>query len=281
MVATRGPGFVGRITEREMLDSLLARVRAGESEALVIRGEAGIGKTALLRHVARQASGFRVAELSGVEAEMELPFAGVDQLFAAVPNRLEAIPAPQREALMVALGSVAGDPPERFLVGLALLSLLAAVATERPVLCLVDDAQWLDGASAQAVGFVARRLRAESVAILLGVREPMVMPDFEGVPELRLEGLSDEDAGTLLASAVTGRLDSHIADRIVAETRGNPLALLELPSRMTAADLAGGFNLPGAADLPTRIENHYLGRIRELPPATQHVDAGGCGRAHG
>ena len=271
MVATRGPGFVGRITEREMLDSLLARVRAGESEALVIRGEAGIGKTALLRHVARQASGFRVAELSGVEAEMELPFAGVDQLFAAVPNRLEAIPAPQREALMVALGSVAGDPPERFLVGLALLSLLAAVATERPVLCLVDDAQWLDGASAQAVGFVARRLRAESVAILLGVREPMVMPDFDGVPELRLEGLSDEDAGTLLASAVTGRLDSRIADRIVAETRGNPLALLELPSGMTAADLAGGFNLPGAADLPTRIENHYLGRIRELPLATQQL----------
>ena len=148
---------------------------------------------------------------------------------------------------------MAGDPPERFLVGLALLSLLAVVATERPVLCLVDDAQWLDGASAQAVGFVARRLRAESVAILLGVREPMVMPDFDGVPELRLEGLSDEDAGTLLASAVTGRLDSHIADRIVAETRGNPLALLELPSGMTAA-AAGGFNLPGAADLPTRIE---------------------------
>ena len=202
---------------------------------------------------------------------MELPFAGVDQLFAAFPNRLDAIPAPQREALMVALGSVAGDPPERFLVGLALLSLLAVVATERPVLCLVDDAQWLDGASAQAVGFVARRLRAESVAILLGVREPMVMPDFDGVPELRLEGLSDEDAGTLLASAVTGRLDSHIADRIVAETRGNPLALLELPSRMTAADLAGGFNLPGAADLPTRIEDHYLGRIRELPSATQKL----------
>src|SRR3954449_6127356 len=181
MVA-RGPGFVGRISERGMLDGLLARVRAGESAALVIRGEAGIGKTALLRHVARQASGFRVAELTGVEAEMELPFAGVHQLFAALPNRLDAIPAPQREALTVALGSEAGDPPERFLVDLALLSLLAVVADERPVLCLVDDAQWLDAASAQAVGFVARRLRAESVAILLGVREPRVVADFGGLP---------------------------------------------------------------------------------------------------
>src|SRR3954452_19267668 len=283
MVA-RGPGFVGRISERGMLDGLLARVRAGESAALVIRGEAGIGKTALLRHVARQASGFRVAELTGVEAEMELPFAGVHQLFAALPNRLDAIPAPQREALAVALGSEAGDKPERFLVDLALLSLLAVVADERPVLCLVDDAQWLDAASgraddaqrreaaaAQAGGFVARRLRAEAVAIRLGVREPTVVPDFDGLPELRLEGVTDQDSGTVLPSAVTGRLDSHIADRIVAETRGNPLALLELPSRMTAADLAGGFNLPGGTDLPTRIENHYLRRIRELPNAAQEL----------
>jgi DNA-binding CsgD family transcriptional regulator len=271
MVASRGPGFVGRATERGELDAILARVRAGESEALVIRGEAGIGKTALLHHAARQASGFRVAQLAGVEAEMELPFAGVHQLFAALPDRLDAIPEPQREALAVALGLAGGAPPDRFLVGLALLSLLAAVADERPVLCLVDDAQWLDAASAQAVGFVARRLRAESVALVLAVREPTGGHEFEGLPELTLEGLSELDAGILLASAVPGRLDTHIADRIVAESRGNPLALLELPPRMTAAELAGGFSLPGAAELPTRIEGHYLGRVRELPEATQEL----------
>src|SRR3954468_11165848 len=162
MVGTRRSGFLGRTTERQVLDGLLARVREGESEVLVIRGEAGIGKTALLRYAARQASGFQVAQLTGVEAEMELPFAGIHQLWATLPDHLGALPAPQRNALSVALGLVAGDVPDRFLVGLAVLSLLSAVAAERPLLCLVEDAQWLDAASAQIIGLVARRVRAES-----------------------------------------------------------------------------------------------------------------------
>jgi DNA-binding CsgD family transcriptional regulator len=271
MVGTRGSGFVGRTTEREVLDGLLARVREGESEALVIRGEAGIGKTALLRYTARQASGFQVAQLTGVEGEMELPFAGVHQLCATMPDRLDALPAPQRSALSVALGLVAGEVPDRFLVGLAVLSLLSAVAAERPLLCLIEDAQWLDGASAQIVGLVARRVRAESVAIVVAVREPVAEHDFDGLPELRLEGLAEQDARVLLANAVAGRLDTHVADRIVAETRGNPLALLELPARTPAAELAGGFELPVAHQLPTQIEDHYLRRIREFPEATQQL----------
>src|SRR5262245_29717077 len=147
MSATRGPGFVGRTHERELLDALLEKVRGGESAVLVMRGEAGIGKTALLRYAARQASGFRTAQLTGVEAEMELPFAGVHQLCAAMLDRLEALPPPQREALSVALGLAVGEVPDRFLVGLAVLTLLSAVAEERPLLCLVEDAQWLDSAS--------------------------------------------------------------------------------------------------------------------------------------
>src|SRR3954465_9924233 len=154
MVGTRGPGFLGRTTEREVLDGLLARVREGESEVLVIRGEAGIGKTALLRYAARQASGFQVAQLTGGEAEMELPFAGIHQLWATLPDHLGALPAPQRNALSVALGLVAGDVPDAFLVSLAVLSLLSSVAAERPLLCLVEDAQWLDAASSQILGFV-------------------------------------------------------------------------------------------------------------------------------
>src|SRR3954469_23733770 len=194
MVATRGPGFVGRSTERDVLDGLLATVRAGESEALVIRGEAGIGKTALLRYAARQASGFQVVQLTGVEAEMELPFAGIHQLYTTMPARLDALPSPQRNALSVALGLVAGEVPDRFLVGLAVLSLLSAVAEDRPLLCLVEDAQWLDAASGQILGLVARRVRAESVAIVLAVREPVAAHDFDGLPKVLLKGLSEQDA---------------------------------------------------------------------------------------
>src|SRR4051794_332516 len=258
MADTRGPGFVGRSDECDVLDGLLESVRAGESGALVIRGEAGIGKTALLRFTARRASGFRVTQLAGVEAEMELPFAGIHQLCATMPDRLQALPTPQRNALSVALGLVAGEVPDRFLVGLAVLSLLSAVAEERPLLCLVEDAQWLDAASSQILGLVARRVRAESVAIVLAVREPVAAHDFDGLPELRLEGLPEHDARTLLASVVTGRLDSRVADRLVGETRGNALALLEFPARMTAAELAGGFELPAAGELQTHIEDLYL-----------------------
>ena len=271
MVGTPRPGLVGRITECHRLDGLLARVRAGGSEVLVIRGEAGIGKTALVRYAARQASGFRVVQLTGVEAEMELPFAGVHQLCATIPDRLDALPPPQRHALSVALGLVAGEVPERFLVGLAVLSLLSAVADERPLLCLVEDAQWLDAASSQILGLVARRVRAESVAVVVAVREPVAEHDFDGLPELRLAGLPEQDARVLLANVVAGRLDSRVVDRIIVETRGNPLALLELPARMTAAELAGGFRLPAAGELPTHIEDHYLRRVRELPEDTQQL----------
>jgi DNA-binding CsgD family transcriptional regulator len=259
------------MSERELLDGLLARVRGGGSEVLVIRGEAGIGKTALLRYAARQASGYRVAQLTGVEAEMELPFAGIHQLCVPMLDRLDALPTPQRDALSVALGLAAGKAPDWFLVGLAVLSLLAAVAEERPLLCLVEDAQWLDAASSQIVGLVARRVRAESVAIVVALREPVTAPDFDGLAELRIEGLPEQDALSLLRGVISGRLDSRVVDRIVGETAGNPLALLELPGRMTAAELAGGFELPAAAELPAHIEDHYVGRIRQLPEVTQRL----------
>ena len=268
------PAFVGRASEREVLDGLLTRVRGGESAVLVIRGEAGIGKTALLRYAARQASGFRVAEVTGVEAEMELPLAGAHQLCAAMLDRLDGLPTPQRDALSVALGLAVGEVPDQFLVGLAVLSLLAAVAEERPLLCLVEDAQWLDAASSRLLGLVARRVRAESVAIVVAVREPESDPpthDFDGLSELRLEGLAEQDARSLLGGVVAGRLDSRVGDRLVAESRGNPLVLLELPSRMTAAELAGGFDLPTAGELPAHIEDHYLRSVGELPEATQRL----------
>ena len=243
MATTLASGFLDRTSEREALDGLLAGVREGQSAVLVIRGEAGIGKTALLRYTARHASGFRVAQVTGVEAEMELPFAGIHQLCAPLLDQLDALPQPQQDALNVALGLASGDVPDRFLVGLAVLGLLSAAAEERPLLCLVEDAQWLDAASGMILGFVARRLLAESVAIVVAVREPNTRHDFDGLPELLLRGLAEEDARTLLMRAVPGRLDDRVRDRIVAETRGNPLALLDLPGSMSAAELAGGFEL--------------------------------------
>jgi DNA-binding CsgD family transcriptional regulator len=202
---------------------------------------------------------------------MELPFAGTHQLCAAMLDRLDALPAPQREALSVALGLAVGEVPDRFLLGLAVLSLLAAVAEERPLLCLVEDAQWLDAASSQILGLVARRVRGESVAIVVAVREPAAARDFDGLAELRLEGLPLQDARTLLGSLVAGRLDGRVGDRLVTESRGNPLALLELPRHMTAAELAGGFELPAAGELPAHIEDHYLRRVDELPEDTQRL----------
>ncbi len=202
---------------------------------------------------------------------MELPFAAVHQLCAPIAARLSALPEPQQEALSVTLGLSSGHAPDRFIVALAVLSLLSAVAEERPLLCLVDDAQWLDGASNQVLGFVARRLAAESVVIVLVIREPSSRREFEGLPELALGGLDEEDARALLARAIPGRLDDQVRDRIVAETRGNPLALLELPRSMSAAELAGGFELPTAADLPGHLEDHYLRRVGELPEATRRL----------
>jgi DNA-binding CsgD family transcriptional regulator len=271
MAARLASGFLDRASEREVLGRVLAHAREDQSTVLVIRGEAGIGKTALLRYAARQASGFRVAQVTGVEAEMELPYAGIHQVCAPMLDELDALPQPQQDALNVALGLSSGEIPDRFLVGVAVLGLLSVAAEKRPLLCLVEDAQWLDAASGLILGFVARRLLAESVAIVVAVREPNTRHDFDGLPELVLRGLAEEDAHTLLMRAVPGRLDDRVRDRIIAETRGNPLALLDLPRSMSAEALAGGFEPLSATDLPRQLEDHYRQRAGELPEATQRL----------
>ncbi len=264
-------GFRGRTGECDVLDRMLEDVRSGRSAVLIIRGEAGVGKTALLRHASRRAAGFRVAQIAGVEAEMELPFAGLHQLCAPMLAHLDALPRPQQGALRVALGRAAGPPPDRFLVALAVLSLLCEVAEEGPLLCVVDDAQWLDGVSRQVLGFVARRLLAESVGLVCAVREPSGERELAGLPELTIGGLDEDDARALLATVIAGPMDESVRDRIVLETRGNPLALLELPRGMSAADLAGGFALPDAGALPAHIEAQYVRRLDALPEATQRL----------
>jgi DNA-binding CsgD family transcriptional regulator len=263
--------MLGRRAECETLDRLLADVHAGQSRVLVLRGEAGVGKTALLKYVAEDASGCRVARAAGVQSEMELPFAGLHQLCAPMFDSLNRIPKPQGDALRVAFGLQDGAPPNHFLVALAALSLLADAAEARPLVCVVDDAQWLDSASAQALAFVARRLLAERIAMLFAVREPSDPGELAGLPELLVEGIADDDARALLAAALPGVLDERIRDRIIAETRGNPLALMELPRALTPAELAGGFGLPVAAPLSGRIEQSFLRRFESLPPESQQL----------
>jgi DNA-binding CsgD family transcriptional regulator len=261
--------LVDRRTECSALDALIASARGGMGSALVVRGEPGIGKTALLEYAIESASGFRIARAGGVESEMELPFAALHQVCVPMPDRLERLPAPQRDALGVAFGLRAGEAPDRFLVGLAVLSLLSEVAADRPLLCVVDDAQWLDKASAQAMAFAARRLLAEPVALLFAAREPD--ETFTGLPELHVRGLPDTDARALLDSVVRVPLDALVRDRIVAETRGNPLALLELPRGLTPAELAGGFGVLAARALPDRIEQSFLRRYVALPGAARQL----------
>ena len=250
---------------------MLAQARHGRSALLVVHGEAGIGKTALLRYAARQASGLRIAEIEGIQAEMDLPFAGIDRLCAPMLPRLEMLAEPQQHALRVAIGRVKGDAPDRFLVALAVLSLLSAAAEERPLLCLVDDAQWLDAVSVEALGFVARRLVAERVAMIFALRDPATTRALDGLPRLPVEGLDESDAHALLARSVPGRLDDHVRDRIVVETRGNPLALVDLSRRMSPSERAGGFAPPTAGDLPSRLEERYLWRVAGLPEPTQRL----------
>src|SRR5271166_991703 len=260
----------GRSQQVEALDELLADVRTGHSRALVVHGEPGIGKTALLNHAAGAAADFQVAQGDGVESEMELPYSTLQQMCARMLHRLDRLPPPQRDALSVALGLRSGSAPDRFLVGLAVLGLLSDVAAEQPLLCLIDDAQWLDQTSAQALAFVARRLDAESVAMIFGTRDPAVA-DLTGVPELTVRGLSDADARVLLASVIPGRLDEPVRDRIIAESGGNALALLELPHGLTVAELAGGFGVAGPLALAGRIEQSFVRRIARLPEVTQRV----------
>jgi DNA-binding CsgD family transcriptional regulator len=238
---------------------------------LVVRGAPGVGKSALLEYVAGRASGCRVARAAGVQSEMELAFSGLGQLCAPMLDRVDRLPEPQRDALRTAFGLAGGAAPDRFLVGLAVLGLLSDVADEEPLVCLVDDAQWLDQASAQALAFVARRLGAELVALIFAVRESSGDRDLSGLPELVLDGLGDADARALLASVVRWPLDERVRDRIVAETHGNPLALLELPRGLTPAQLAGGFGLPSVAALPGRIEDSFARRLAPLPAATRRL----------
>jgi DNA-binding CsgD family transcriptional regulator len=261
----------GRRDECAALDELLARVRRGRSAVLVLRGEAGIGKTVLLEHAAEQAAAgdVRVARCVGVQGEMELAFAGLHQLCGGLlDDGLAALPAPQQQALAVAFGLQQGVTPNRFLVALATLSLLAEAAEVAPLVCLFDDAQWLDSASAQVLAFVARRLLAERIGMVFAVRD-QGGADLAGLPELRVEGLADADALALLQGAVVGPVDAPVRDRILAETRGNPLALLELPRGLAPAELAGGFGLPDARPLAGRIEQTFHARVAGLPAATQ------------
>ncbi len=236
-----GPGrricLLGRASECALLDGLIEDVRRGEGRSLVLRGEAGIGKSALLQYLIECAAGFRVVRAVGVESEMELAYASLHQLCGPLLDRLGRLPAPQREALEIVFGLSAGAAPDRFLVGLGVLSLFSEVSEERPLLCVIDDAQWLDQASALTLAFVARRLLAEPVGIVFAARQPG--EELQHVPELEVRGLSDRDARALLGSAVRFRLDERVRERIIAETRGNPLALLELPSRVDG-DAAGG-----------------------------------------
>ena len=246
-------------------------VRDGESRVLVVQGEAGIGKTALLEHVVAGASGCRVARSAGVESEMELTYAGLQQLCSPFLDRLELLPAPQRAALGTAFGLTGGEPPDRFLVGLAVMTLLSDEAREQPVLCVIDDAQWLDRVSAQVVAFVARRLLAtrKRIALVLAVREANGDVGLDGLPGLVVRGLGEGDARSLLHAELHGPLDAAVRDRIIAECRGNPLALLELPRAWTMGQLAGGFGLPDAPLLAGRIEQAYVYRLRSLPTDTQ------------
>ena len=267
----RAPAFRGRARERATLDGMLNRVREGDSAALVMRGEAGIGKTALLHYCARQASGCRVAQIAGVESELELPYAALHQLCEPMLGPLEALPMPQQQALQVAFGLAAGNTPDRFLVGLAVLGLLAEVAAERPLVCLVDDAQWLDEPTCQVLGFVGRRLQTEAVLLLFAAREAGDQQVLPALPSQTVEGLTDDDARALLMVAVSRQLNEQVRDRIVAETGGNPLRLLELPRELSTGELAGGFGVPRTGTSSGHMEEYYTRRIRALPEPTQQL----------
>ena len=267
--------LLGRRAELATFEQLLDRAKAGQSGVVVVRGEAGIGKTALLEYVRDTAttSGFRAETAAGIESETQFAFSGLHQLCAPLLGRAGALPDPQQTAMGVAFGRRAGAAPDRFLVGLATLHLLAEVAEDGPLLCLVEDAQWLDQASAQILAFVARRLEAERIALVFALRDPTdrYVSHFDGLPEVRLDGLGQTDARALLAAAVGTPLDGVVRDRIVAEARGNPLALLELPQSAVPAQLAGGFELPDVPSVPSRIEDSFRQRSRSLPADTQFL----------
>ncbi len=266
--------LVGRHTEREAVERLLTEARAGRSGTIAVYGEAGIGKTALLEHAHERAAlaGFRVETATGVESESRFALGALHQLCRPLVSDLNALPAPQRTALRVAFGEQAGAAPDRFVIGLAVLNLLSEFAEKQPLLCIVDDAQWLDEASAQILAFVARRVDAERLALLFSLRDPTDDGDlrsFAGLPELRLRGLDEGDARALLAAAIPTPLDEGVGDRIVAEARGNPLALLELPRSLPPSGLAHAFELPQGVSVPRRVEDEFRRRSKDLPAETQ------------
>jgi len=259
----------GRDPELQVLEQLTTSVGNGQAQVLVIHGEAGVGKTALMEYLAKKASECRVERAFGIQSEMELAFAGVHQLCVTMLDQAGELPDPQREALETALGVSSGPAPDRFLVSLAVLNLLSAVAEARPVLGLIDDAQWMDRASKQVLTFVARRLLAESIGLVFAVRNP---PDeFSGLPQREVGRLNDSDALALLSQVMPGRLDPGVRDRIVAETRGNPLAILELSYEFTVAELAGGFAAPDPGPLTNRMEESFGRRLETLPPDTNRL----------
>ena len=264
-------GLLGRDSEIAALDRMLAAARGGRSQTLALRGDAGIGKSALLDSLVSRASDFRLVRASGVEAESELAFAGLHQVCASMMDRVGKLPAPQREALTTAFGLDVGPPPSRFLVGLAVLGLFADAASSQPLLCVIDDAQWMDGASVQTMGFVARRLVAERAACVFALRNHVNVKELTGLPEMRLRGLGDRDARRLLSVAIAGRMDERIRDRVLDEARGNPLALLELPQSLTMADLGTATAVSARRSVRNRIEDSYLQRVRSLPAQTQQL----------
>jgi hypothetical protein len=263
------PSLLDRQEERATLDGLLGNLRSGRGRALVLRGEAGVGKSALLDYVAEAAADMRVARIAGVESEMELAFAGLHLLCAPLLGQLENLPVPQRDALGVAFGLRDGGTPDRFMVGLAVLTLLTEVAEERPLLCVVDDAQWLDRESAQVLAFAARRLLAEPVGLVFAAREPG--EQFRELADLEVRGLPEPEARELLGSVIRFRLDERVRDQILAEAGGNPLALLELPRGLRPGQLAAGFGLVGAQAVPARIEEEFLRQLEVLPGDTRSL----------
>jgi hypothetical protein len=261
--------LAGRVSECRTLGRLAGAVRSGQSRVLVLHGEPGVGKTALLDYLSEHAPGCQLARAAGVQSEMELAFAGLHQLCAPMLGRLAVLPAPQRDALHIAFGISVGPPPDPFLIGLAVLGLLSEAATSEPLLCVVDDQQWLDQASARVLGFVARRLAADPVGLVFAARQPDA--ELAGLPELAIGNLDEDDSRSLLESALPGALDNQVKDLIIAETRGNPLALLELPRGLTPEQLAGGFGWPTALSAAGRVEESFLRQVEVLPAGARRL----------
>jgi predicted ATPase len=259
--------LLDRSGERETLDRVVEAVRTGQSRTLVIRGEAGVGKTALLEYLLERSEGCRVIRVAGIQSEMELAFAVIHQLCVPMLDRLERLPKPQRMALTTAFGLTAGPAPDRFLVGLAVLSVLSETAAKQPLVCVVDDAQWVDQASAQALAFAGRRLQAESVALVFALRTVRSEPELAGLPDLVVTCLDDSSGHALLRSVFPALRDERLRDRIIAETGGNPLAILELPKGLTRAELASSALPSSAPGAPTPSPTSPSGGVPTPVPA--------------